>query len=76
MLINMFYQVPDEPNRIVSSTTMFLVDQVDLIGRIKSISFDYSLADSRDERRYLYLVLFYYYYVVHQFNETRIATNL
>ena len=59
MLTNMFYQVPDEPNKIVSSTTMFLVDQVDLIGGIKSIFFDYSLFDSRDERRNLYLVLFF-----------------
>lgn len=34
MLTNMFYQVPDEPNKTVSSTPMFLVDQVDLIGGI------------------------------------------
>ena len=74
MLTNMFYQVPDEPNKIVSSTTMFLVDQVDLIGGIKSIFLEYSLANSREERRNLYLVLFDY--VRHQINETCIATSV
>lgn len=74
MLSNMFYQVPDEPNKTVSSTPMFLVDQVDLIGGIEFIFLEYSLANSREERRNLYLVLFDY--VLHQINETCIATSV
>lgn len=37
MLTNMFYQVPDGPNKAVSATPVFLVEQVDLIGGIEFI---------------------------------------
>ena len=37
ILTNMFYQVPDESNTAIMSTTSFLVDQVDLIGGIDFI---------------------------------------
>lgn len=74
MLTNMFYQVPDEPNEADLSTPNFLIDQVDLIGGIEFIFLEYSLANSREERRNLYLVLFDY--VLLQINETCIATGV
>ncbi|XP_057979447.1 uncharacterized protein LOC131165551 isoform X2 [Malania oleifera] len=74
MLTNMFYQVADGPALAVSSTPIFLVDQVDLIGGIEFIFFEYSLANSREERRNLYLVLFDY--VLHQINEACMATGV
>lgn len=74
MLTNLFYQVPDAPIKAVSNTPMFLVDQVDLIGGIEFIFLEYSLANSREERRNLYLVLFDY--VMHQINETCIANGI
>ncbi|KAI4348137.1 hypothetical protein L6164_008896 [Bauhinia variegata] len=74
MLINMFYHVPDEATKDVPTTPKFLVDQLDLIGGIQFIFMEYSLANSREERRNLYAVLFDY--VLHQINETCIATGV
>ncbi|XP_024020502.1 uncharacterized protein LOC21409013 isoform X2 [Morus notabilis] len=71
MLANMFYQVPEGPS-MGASSPVFLVEQIDLIGGIEFIFLEYTLANSRDERRSLYLVLFDY--VLHQVNETCIAT--
>lgn len=68
MLTNMFYQVSVGTANDVSSTPIFFVDQVYLIGGIEFVFFEYSLANSREERRNLYLVLFDY--VLHEINET------
>ncbi|KAL6123737.1 hypothetical protein ACLB2K_076255 [Fragaria x ananassa] len=73
MLANMFYQLPEEADETVSSTRLFVVEQVDLIGGIEFIFVEYSLAKSKDERRNLFLVLFDY--VLHQINEASIATG-
>ncbi|TQD70914.1 hypothetical protein C1H46_043549 [Malus baccata] len=74
MLANMFYQVPEGTNKAVSSTQLFLVEQVDLIGGIEFIFVEYSLAKSREERRNLFLVLLDY--ALHQINEIFIATGV
>ncbi|CAI0443137.1 unnamed protein product [Linum tenue] len=66
MLTNMFYQIPDEPVEAVLRSPVFLIDQVDLIGGIEFIFIEYSLANLREDRRNLYLVLFDY--VLHQIN--------
>ncbi|KAG6734765.1 hypothetical protein I3842_01G286100 [Carya illinoinensis] len=73
MLTNMFYDVSDEPSEVNPSTPTFLIGQVDLIGGIEFVFLEYSLANSREERRNLYLVLFDY--VLHQTNETCIAAG-
>ncbi|XP_058182356.1 uncharacterized protein LOC131300496 [Rhododendron vialii] len=64
MLTNMFYQASDIT---VSSTTKFLVEQVDLIGGIEFIFLELVLSNSKEERRNLFLVLFDY--VLHLINE-------
>ncbi|KAI4351056.1 hypothetical protein L6164_005443 [Bauhinia variegata] len=74
MLINMFYHVPNEATDDVPTTPKFLVDQLDLIGGIHFIFLEYSLSNSRKERRNLYAVLFDY--LLHQINETCIATGV
>ncbi|KAF3433742.1 hypothetical protein FNV43_RR24845 [Rhamnella rubrinervis] len=74
MLANMFYQVDEGHMGAVSSRPMFLVEQVDLIGGIEFIFFEYTMAKSREERRSLYLVLFDY--VLYQINETNICTGV
>ncbi|XP_037495666.1 uncharacterized protein LOC105647937 isoform X2 [Jatropha curcas] len=74
MLTNMFYQAPDEPTLDVSKAPVFLIDQIDLIGGIEFIFYEYSLASLREDRRNLYLVLFDY--VVHQINESCIASGV
>ncbi|GAV76082.1 hypothetical protein CFOL_v3_19557 [Cephalotus follicularis] len=74
MLTNMFYQVPDGPAKTPLSTPSFLVDQVDLIGGIEFIFIEYSLANSREERRNLYLILFDY--ALHQINEACVAAGV
>ncbi|KAG5533433.1 hypothetical protein RHGRI_027561 [Rhododendron griersonianum] len=71
MLTNMFYQASDIT---VSSTTKFLVEQVDLIGGIEFIFLELVLSNSREERRNLYLVLFDY--VLHLINETCLASGV
>ncbi|KAK4835257.1 hypothetical protein QYF36_007544 [Acer negundo] len=74
MLTNMLYEVPDGPAKAASITPSFLLDQLDLIGGIEFIFYEYSLANSREERRNLYLVLFDY--VLYQINETCIAAGV
>ncbi|TKY64884.1 hypothetical protein E2542_SST07735 [Spatholobus suberectus] len=74
MLTNMFYEVPDEVAESVPSKPKFLVDQLDLIGGVQFIFIEYSLANSREERKNLYSVLFDY--ILHQINETCIATGV
>ncbi|KAL3579194.1 hypothetical protein D5086_020698 [Populus alba] len=74
MLTNMFYQVSDGSMMFVSTNPVFLIDQLDLIGGIEFIFYEYSLANSREERRNLYLILFEY--VLHQINEACIAAGL
>ncbi|GAB2276641.1 hypothetical protein Dimus_011359, partial [Dionaea muscipula] len=64
MLVNMFYQLPDEPDNTVSRTPTFLADQIDLIGGIDFVFLEYSLAKTREERRNIYTLLFDY--VLHQ----------
>ncbi|KAI9083405.1 hypothetical protein K1719_034619 [Acacia pycnantha] len=74
LLTNMFYQVPDEATDAIPSTPKFLVDQLDLVGGVQFILTWYSLANSSEERRNLYSVLFDY--VLHQINETCIAAGV
>ncbi|XP_042512090.1 uncharacterized protein LOC122087145 isoform X2 [Macadamia integrifolia] len=73
MLTNMFYQVPDASVKSVSSTPLFLVEQVDLVGGIEFICLEYSHANSTEEKSNLFLVLFDY--VLYQINETYLATG-
>ncbi|KAL3838104.1 hypothetical protein ACJIZ3_022695 [Penstemon smallii] len=74
MMTNMFYQVSEGPDKVVSTTPLFLVKQVDLIGGIEFIFVELVLSNSREERRNLYLVLFDY--VLHKINETCIAAGV
>lgn len=74
ILTNMFYEVPDEVAEPVSRKPKFLVDQLDLVGGVPFIFIEYSLANSREERKNLYSVLFDY--ILHQINETCIATGV
>ncbi|KAG5062606.1 hypothetical protein JHK85_003789 [Glycine max] len=73
MLTNMFYEVA-EVAESVSGKPKFLVNQLDLIGGVQFIFIEYSLANSREERKNLYSVLFDY--ILHQINETCIATGV
>ncbi|KAL4386737.1 hypothetical protein GQ457_09G029380 [Hibiscus cannabinus] len=74
ILTNMLYQVPEDSTTAIMSAASFLVDQLDLIGGIDFIFFEYSLSTSREERKHLYLVLFDY--VLHQINEACISTGV
>ncbi|KAK7270074.1 hypothetical protein RIF29_22965 [Crotalaria pallida] len=74
MLANMFYEVPDEIGDPLNSTPKFLVKQLDPIGGVHFLFREYSLANSREERNNLYSLLFDY--VLHQINETCIATGV
>ncbi|KAJ1400180.1 hypothetical protein SESBI_29740 [Sesbania bispinosa] len=74
MLANMFYEVPDEVFEPLPSTPKFLVNQLDLIGGVQFLFREYALVNSREERKNLYLVLFDY--VLHQINETCVATGV
>ncbi|XP_061986271.1 uncharacterized protein LOC133705165 isoform X2 [Populus nigra] len=73
MLTNMFYQVPDGSMMNVAMNPVFLIDELDLIGGIEFIFHEYSLANLREERRNLYLILFDY--VLHQINEACVAAG-
>ncbi|KAJ4979136.1 hypothetical protein NE237_009916 [Protea cynaroides] len=73
MLTNMFYEVPDASVKGVSSTPIFLVEQVDQLGGIEFICLEYSHANSMEEKRNLFLVLFDY--VLYQINETSLGTG-
>ncbi|KAJ8747370.1 hypothetical protein K2173_012829 [Erythroxylum novogranatense] len=70
MLVNMLYQVPDGPTK----ASVFLLDQVDLIGGIEFICYEYALANLREEKRNLYLVLFDY--VLHRINDACKASGV
>ncbi|VVA97394.1 unnamed protein product [Arabis nemorensis] len=76
IMANMFYRSPelDGSTKPTSSASNFLIDQVDLIGGVEFIFFEYSLATTREERRNLYSVLFDY--VLHQINEACSAAGL
>ncbi|KAL9291156.1 hypothetical protein AtNW77_Chr3g0168421 [Arabidopsis thaliana] len=76
IMTNMFYQSPEPEgsNKAISSASNFLIDQVDLIGGVEYIFFEYSLATTREERRNLYSVLFDY--VLHQINEACSSAGL
>lgn len=74
MMTNLFYQVPEEPDKSVPVTPLFLVNQVDLIGGIDFIFGELVLSNSREERRNLYLVIFDY--VLHKINESCIAVGV
>ncbi|KAG2317945.1 hypothetical protein Bca52824_021067 [Brassica carinata] len=69
IMTNMFYRSPelDGSTKATSSSSNFLIEQVDLIGGVEFIFYKYSLATTREERRNLYSVLFDY--VLHQINE-------
>ncbi|CAH9121339.1 unnamed protein product [Cuscuta epithymum] len=67
MFTNMFYETPEDSDKCLPATPVFLIQQVDLIGGIEFIFAELMLSNSREERRNLYLVLFDY--VVHQINE-------
>ncbi|XLR11355.1 hypothetical protein HN51_048095 [Arachis hypogaea] len=56
----MFYEVPDEVIKLELSTPKFLMDQLDLIGGVQFIFLEYSLTNSREEKKNLYAVFFYY----------------
>ncbi|XP_042476064.1 uncharacterized protein LOC122057826 isoform X2 [Macadamia integrifolia] len=73
MLTNMFYEVPDASVKAVSSTPIFHMEQVDLLGGIEFICLEYSRANSMEEKRNLFLVLFDC--VLYQLNETCLATG-
>ncbi|KAL1204790.1 hypothetical protein V5N11_017399 [Cardamine amara subsp. amara] len=76
IMTNMFYRYPeaDGSTKATTSASNFLIDQVDLIGGVEFIFFEYSLATTREERRNLYSVLFDY--VLHQINEACSAAGL
>ncbi|KAJ6767991.1 CONDITIONAL LOSS-OF-GROWTH 1 [Salix koriyanagi] len=73
MLTNMFYQVSDGSMVTVTMNPVFLIDQLDLIGGIEFIFHEYSLANLREERRNLYLILFDS--VLHQINDACVAAG-
>ncbi|XP_050209025.1 uncharacterized protein LOC126659737 [Mercurialis annua] len=74
MLTNMFYQVRDGPTLDVSNAQVFLKDQIDLIGGIDFIFYEYSLSALREDRRNLFVVLSDY--VMHLINESCIAAGV
>ncbi|KAG9445143.1 hypothetical protein H6P81_016483 [Aristolochia fimbriata] len=67
MLTNMLYHVPIEEDA-VPSIPVFLPELIDLLGGIEFICIEYSQANSREEKRNLFSVLFDY--VLHLINET------
>ncbi|XP_008812028.1 uncharacterized protein LOC103723019 isoform X2 [Phoenix dactylifera] len=71
MLTNMFYQTSNGALQAASDTPTLLAEQVDLLGGIDFICLEYSRANSREEKRDLFLVLFDY--VVYQINEACLA---
>ncbi|CAK8574293.1 unnamed protein product [Lathyrus sativus] len=74
ILANMFYEVSDEAIEPVPSTPKFLVNQLDMIGGVQFLFREYALVNSKEERKNLYSILFDY--VLHQINETRVATRV
>ncbi|XP_010253242.1 PREDICTED: uncharacterized protein LOC104594586 isoform X2 [Nelumbo nucifera] len=74
MLTNMFYQIPDGSAKSISNPPIFLVEQVDLLGGIEFICLEYSRANSREEKRNLFLVLVDY--VLYQINEACLSSGV
>ncbi|XP_075502706.1 LOW QUALITY PROTEIN: uncharacterized protein LOC142540441 [Primulina tabacum] len=74
MMTNMFYEVSELSEKVVSAAPLFIMKQVDLIGGIDFIFVEFVLSNSREERRNLYLVLFDY--VLHKINQTCIASGI
>jgi len=73
MLTNMLYQVSDVTQNGVRDTH-FVPEQIDLLGGIDYICLEYSRANSREEKRDLFFVIFDY--VVHQINEACLAGGI
>lgn len=73
MLTNMLYQVSDGTQN-GALDTHFVPERIDLLGGVDYICLEYSRANSREEKRDLFFVLFDY--VVHQINETCLAGGL
>ncbi|WOH02547.1 hypothetical protein DCAR_0521936 [Daucus carota subsp. sativus] len=74
MLTNMLYEVPDGPTTSTLASPRILVEQVDLIGGIEFVYIEFVLANLRDDRRNLYMILLDY--VLHQINEACLATGV
>ncbi|XP_047061339.1 uncharacterized protein LOC124668212 isoform X1 [Lolium rigidum] len=73
MLANMLYQVPDG-TQSGALDTHFVPERIDLLGGVDYICLEYSRANSKEEKRDLFFVLFDY--VVHQINETCLSGGL
>ncbi|KAG2594509.1 hypothetical protein PVAP13_5NG010400 [Panicum virgatum] len=73
MLTNMLYQVSDVTQNGVRDTH-FVPQRIDLLGGIDYICLEYSRANSREEKRDLFFVIFEY--VVHQINEVCLAGGI
>ncbi|WVZ67224.1 hypothetical protein U9M48_016332 [Paspalum notatum var. saurae] len=73
MLTNMLYQVSDVTQNGVRDTH-FDPERIDLLGGIDYICLEYSRANSREEKRDLFFVIFDY--VVHQINEACLAGGI
>lgn len=73
MLTNMLYQVTDE-TQSSALDTQFAPERIDLLGGVDYICLEYSRANSAEEKRDLFFVLFDY--VLHQINETCLAGSL
>ncbi|KAK3166632.1 hypothetical protein QOZ80_1AG0048320 [Eleusine coracana subsp. coracana] len=72
MLTNMLYQVSDAQNNVFD--THFIPERIELLGGIDYICLEYSRANSREEKRDLFFVIFDY--VVHQINEACLAGGI
>ncbi|KAL6613719.1 hypothetical protein ACP70R_035989 [Stipagrostis hirtigluma subsp. patula] len=73
MLTNMLYQVSDVTQNGVLDTH-FVPERINLLGGIDYICLEYSRANSREEKRDLFFVIFDY--VVHQINEACLAGGI
>ncbi|KAL6853317.1 hypothetical protein ACP4OV_019346 [Aristida adscensionis] len=73
MLTNMLYQVSDATQNGVLETH-FIPERIDLLGGIDYICLEYSRANSREEKRDLFFVIFDH--VVHQINEACLAGGI
>ncbi|XP_062208222.1 uncharacterized protein LOC133909697 isoform X2 [Phragmites australis] len=73
LLTNMMYQVSDVTQNGILETH-FIPERIDLLGGIDYICLEYSQANSREEKRDLFFVIFDY--VVHQINEACLAGGI
>ncbi|KAJ4779233.1 hypothetical protein LUZ62_063490 [Rhynchospora pubera] len=69
MLTNMLYQPSP-----TDGTPTFVIDQIDLLGGIDYICFEYSRAELKEEKRDLFFILLDY--VVHQINQACMTSGL